>query len=144
MPTIHKSSQVPYRAELMYNLVNDIEQYPQFLPWCSEATILERGDQQLTASLTLQTGKIKQSFATRNIMVPGKQIDVSLVRGPFKHLSGCWQFIDVGDEQCRIEYEMNFEFKNRLLKMALSGVFNKIAGSLVDAFTQRAHQLYGR
>ncbi len=143
MTTIHKSSDVPFSAEQMYALVNDIEAYPEFLPWCSEATIFQEGTHSLTATVSLQSGKIKQAFTTDNIMQPGSSIEVKLVKGPFKHLSGIWHFKDLTESQCRITLDMSFEFNNRIIKMALNKIFSKIVNSLVDAFTKRAQQLYG-
>ncbi len=143
MTTIHKTATVSYSAQQMYDLVNDIEAYPQFLTWCTQSKILVPGEEQLSASLTLQAGKIKQSFSTQNTMKPGKEIHVKLVKGPFKHLTGHWLFEDKADNSCLITLDMSFEYKNALLKMALSTVFNKIVDSLVDSFIQRAKQLYG-
>lgn len=128
----------------MYELVNDVESYPDFLPWCRESAVYGKTDTSLRASLTLATGSIKQSFTTENTMQPGRRIDVHLVSGPFKYLRGHWLFEPLDDNRCRISLEMEFEFKNRLLRMALSKVFNRIIETLVDAFTERARQVYGR
>ena len=144
MASISKSSSVPYTAQQMYDLVNDIESYPEYLQWCSEAHIDVPGVKQLNASLTLQAGKIKQTFSTHNTMVPGQEINIRLLKGPFKHLNGKWQFTDQDNDCCLITFNMDFEYKNRIVKMALSSVFNKIVDTMVDSFTQRAHELYGR
>lgn len=127
----------------MYALVSDIEAYPEFLPWCSDARIHERYDDQLKASLTMQASKLEYSFMTENTMQQDRMIQVRLVEGPFSHLTGSWEFEDSGEDECLIRLEMQFEFKNRLIKMALGKAFNKIINSLVDAFRQRAQQLYG-
>lgn len=141
---IHKSAVVPYSADEMYALVNDIESYPVFLPWCSAAEVLNRGPRQLTASVSLEAGKIKQSFTTKNTMQPGRSIDMRLIKGPFKHLTGSWKFGPLNENSCTVSLDMNFEFKNKLLKLALSSTFNKIMKTLVESFTRRAEAIYGR
>jgi len=141
---IKKSAVVPYSADQMYVLVNDIESYPEFLPWCSEARVFERSKTRLKASVSMASGSIKQSFSTENTMRPGRRIDVRLLSGPFRYLNGCWQFEPLEDGRCRISLEMHFEFKNRLLKLTLNKVFNRIIDSLVGSFSERARQVYGR
>lgn len=143
MTSIHKSARVPYSAAQMYDLVNDIESYPAFLPWCSEASVQVHGEDSLTASLTMATGRIHQSFTTENTMQPGRRISVRLVSGPFRHLHGHWRFDPADGGACLITLEMDFEFKNKLLKLTLSKLFHHIVDSLVDAFTRRAQQVYG-
>lgn len=127
----------------MYALVNDIDRYPEFLPWCKAAQVSSWEECRLTASLTMEAGKISQTFATANTMQPGRRIDVRLLSGPFKHLKGHWLFEPVTDHSCTITLEMDFEFKNKLLKLTLSGMFNHIIGSLVESFTRRAEEVYG-
>ncbi len=143
MSTIIKSAIVPYSAEQMYSLVNDIDSYPHFLPWCTQAVVSDRSDTRLTASVSLASGKIAQTFTTENRMEPGKRIDVKLVSGPFSHLDGSWQFNDIGNNLCQIDLKMDFEFKNRLLKMALSPVFNQFMARLVSSFVDRANNEFG-
>ncbi len=122
----------------MYELVNDIEAYPCFLSWCADSQIISHEDKKLTASLTLAAGKIRQTFTTENTMQPGHRIDVKLVSGPFKQLSGYWQFDAVDDDTCQVSLLMEFEFKNKLLRLALDKVFGHIINSLIEAYTQRA------
>ena len=143
MTVIKKSKAVAFGAEQMYELVNDIDSYPRFLPWCKATNVFSRGENGLTASLTLEAGKISQTFTTQNTMQPGRRIDVHLVSGPFKYLRGHWLFEPVTDRSCTVTLEMDFEFKNKLLKLTLSNVFNHIIGSLVEAFTRRAEEIYG-
>jgi ribosome-associated toxin RatA of RatAB toxin-antitoxin module len=144
LTTIQKSALVPYTAEQMYDLVNDIESYPAFLPWCSSASVTVHAEDSLTASLSMAAGKIRQSFTTENTMEPGRRINVHLVSGPFRHLHGHWTFEPVDDGRaCRISLEMDFEFKSKLLKLTLSKLFHHIVDTLVDAFTRRAVQVYG-
>lgn len=145
MTVIRKTAVVPYTAEQMYELVNNVEAYPEFLPWCSDASVDVHGETGLTASLTMATGRIRQSFTTENTMEPGRRIQVRLVKGPFRYLTGSWLFEPAdGGESCRISLEMEFEFKNRILKLTLSRLFHHIVDSLVDAFSRRAAQVYGR
>ena len=134
---------VPYSAEEMYALVNDIESYPDFLPWCARAQIHSRQGNQLTASVSLATAGIRQTFSTENTMQPGQRIDVRLLSGPFRRLEGYWKFEPAGDRACRVQLALDFEFRNRVLKLAPSTVFSDIVNSLVDAFTRRAEQIYG-
>lgn len=143
MGNINKSAIVPYSAEQMYSLVNDIEAYPEFLPWCASARVFDRTDSSLTASVSLATRRIKQTFTTENTMQPGKQIDIKLVSGPFSHLNGRWKFEDTGDKLCHIDLHMDFEFSNTLMKLALSPVFNQFMSTLVSSFVDRANTIYG-
>ena len=128
----------------MYALVNDIEAYPDFLSWCKTAQVINKTDTHLQATVAVEVGKIKQSFSTENTMQQGRRITMQLVEGPFKFLSGCWQFDPQGEQSCNIRLDLEFEFKNKLLKMALSHTFNRIMDTMVDAFTKRAHEIYGK
>jgi ribosome-associated toxin RatA of RatAB toxin-antitoxin module len=128
----------------MYDLVNDIESYPEFLPWCTHAEVYNRKPESLTASVSLATGRIKQTFTTENVMEVGKRIDVRLISGPFNYLTGYWKFQDTADNYCNVELKMDFEFKNKLLKLTLSGVFSQFVNSLVSSFIKRAIEIYGQ
>jgi len=128
----------------MYALVNDIESYPRFLPWCSDARILQPGERELTATLTLAIAGIRHSFTTRNRMEPGRRIEVRLLDGPFRTLDGAWTFEALPDGRCRVALEMHFEFRNRLAAFALQKPFNHILHSMVDAFVRRAEQIHGK
>jgi len=141
---IHKKTVVPYTADEMYALVNDIEAYPDFLPWCTNAQVLNTNNYHLTASVAMEIGKIKQTFTTENTMQPGLSIQMKLVKGPFKQLYGHWQFEPDGTQSSTISLDMDFEFKNKLLKLALNSTFNKIMGSLVTSFVKRAQVVYGK
>ena len=143
MTTVHKTALVPYSAEQMYALVNDVNAYPEFLPWCASTRVLHQTDKTMSAELTMKAGKISQSFTTSNTMIPGKSIEVGLVKGPFKRLTGGWNFQQEANGHCLITLDMTFEFKNRLLKMALEKVFNTITNNLVQSFTERAKTVYG-
>ncbi len=145
MTTITRNSLVMYSPEQMYDLVNDIEAYPTFLPWCRKSRILSKTDDEICASLDLAKGGIHHVFSTRNRLEHGKAIHIELLDGPFKHLEGHWQFRMIGDNVgCRVQLDMDFEFSSRLIDLALGPVFTQISGSLVDAFCQRAHEIYGK
>lgn len=143
MTEISKTTVVPYTPEEMYVLVNDIESYPAFLPWCTAAKILTQQEESLTATLSLALGKIKQSFTTENTMKEGSRIEIQLIEGPFKYLSGYWKFNREDEQSCHIQLHMNFEFKNKIVKHTLGKAFYKVMDSLVESFVQRAQQVYG-
>lgn len=126
----------------MYELVNDVAAYPEFLPWCDHVDILQRQEDELTARVTLSLGKLHQSFTTRNLMYPYESVVMELVEGPFQHLMGIWKFEPL-DSGCRVSLDMRFEFKSRLVSMAMGGPFHKVVNSLMDAFIKRAHDVYG-
>ena len=128
----------------MYDLVNDIAGYPEFLPWCRSTEVRNQSDTHLQATMTLEAGRIKQSFTTENNMQPGHVIEMRLVEGPFKSLYGCWRFEELSPRSCTVSLDIRFEFKNKVLKLALSKAFNHIMGSLVDSFIQRAHTIHGK
>lgn len=128
----------------MYDLVNDITAYPQFLPWCDKSEILQQSDTQIDAALSIAKSGIRQRFATRNTLVQNSSVSMQLLEGPFKQLTGRWQFDVIGDNQgCRVTLDMNFEFSTPLLGATLNPIFTHIAGSLVDAFCRRAQDIYG-
>lgn len=143
MTTIHKSALVPYSAEQMYKLVDDVETYPDFLPWCKAAVEISRNANEVEASLDFSHSGVHKSFTTRNRMQPGESIEMQLVEGPFKHLNGVWRFEPLGDAGSKVGLELEFEFSSKLLGMTFGPLFSKIANSLVDAFIQRAQKVYG-
>lgn len=128
----------------MYALVNDIESYPAFLPWCRSSTILERSDDEIKASIELARGGIQKTFTTLNRMQHNKIIEMRLVNGPFRHLEGFWRFQALDEHSSKVMLDMEFEFSNRLLGLTVGPVFTQITNSLVDAFTQRAMDVYGK
>ncbi len=142
MECISKSAVVPFTAEQMYALVNDIESYSQFLPWCSGGEVHEQDPHFMKASVSLAVGRVKQTFTTENSLQPGKRIDVQLVSGPFKQLQGYWSFESAGEGMCRIIFKMNFEYKNIIIKLALNKLFQRIGNTLVASFVERANSLY--
>lgn len=144
MPMVNRSALVRHTPREMFELVNDFERYPEFLPGCRRARLLERDDSHLIGEMTLGRAGIEQSFTTRNDLIEPERIEMSLVSGPFKRLRGRWLFLPMGEEACKVCLELEFEFANRLLGMAFGKLFQQVAGQLVDSFTQRADELYGR
>lgn len=144
MPTVNRSALVRHTPKQMFDLVNDFERYPEFLPGCRRARLLEHDDNHLIGEMTLGRAGVEQTITTRNDLFAPERIEMSLVSGPFKRLTGRWQFIPMGDGACKVSLNMEFEFANRLLGMAFGKLFQQIAGQLVDAFTRRADELHGR
>jgi ribosome-associated toxin RatA of RatAB toxin-antitoxin module len=143
MTAIHRSALMPYSAGQMYDVVIDIERYPDFLPWCAATEILEHRDDFMRASIHMRKGKLNHAFTTRNRLVPGRQVHMELEDGPFRKLEGDWLLTSLpGDKGCKVALDLEFEFSNRLVGMLIGPVFTQIANSLVDAFCQRAHQMY--
>ena len=145
MKSVHKSVLIWYSAEEMFDLVIDVERYPEFLPWCDHGKVLERTEHGMTAEVGIAFKAVKQTFVTRNEHIPGREVRLHLVKGPFSKLEGVWTFTPVGEDQraCRIDLKMDYGFSNKLLATLVGPVFDKIASSFVDAFVQRAEQVYG-
>lgn len=143
MKKIHKSALVAYSPEQMFKLVDNIDAYADFLPWCSNSQIIERTDEYVKGNLEISYSQLNKYFVTKNLNTPHSQIEMQLVEGPFKHLLGLWSFSALGEDGCKIELNMEFEFSNKLIDMTVGPVFGKIANSLVDAFTERAKSIYG-
>jgi len=144
MNKIHRQVTLPYSALQMYALVNDVNAYPEFLPWCEKTRILRQNGNELDASITLKKGAIRKTFATRNLNTPGKQIEVGLLNGPFRSLAGHWYFHDLPDGSSIVRLEMEFEFASRFLDMAIGPVFREIVRNLVSSFQRRAIHIYGQ
>jgi ribosome-associated toxin RatA of RatAB toxin-antitoxin module len=139
-----RSAIVEHSAEEIYRLVEDIESYPGFLPWCLAARVHERGAASTRATLTVGMPGLRQSFTTRNDNRPGQSIDLHLIDGPFKTFAAAWRFHPLSPRACRIEFTLRYEFSSRALSRLLEPLFNGIANSMVDAFTRRAAEVYGR
>ena len=144
MKRIARSAIVEHSAPTLYALVEEIESYPEFLPWCLEAIVEERGLTSTRATLTAGVRALKQSFTTQNENRPGESIEMRLVHGPFRHFRGAWRFFALGANACRIEFSLEYEFSSRALAKLLQPLFDHIADSMVDAFKRRADQVYGR
>ncbi len=130
---------MPYPASLMYELVNDVESYPKFLPWCPRAELLSHADAEVTARLTLARGGLRTSFTTRNALTPRERIDMRLQDGPFRHLQGIWTFSE-RPHGCRVALDMEFEVKGSFRFLPLSAVFAEVCGRLVQSFVAEAHR----
>ncbi len=143
MPTIERSALVPYSDEQMYALVNDVDSYPEFVPGCRQAVVLEAGETTKVARIEISKAGIAKSFTTRNTLYPYHQIGMELVDGPFQYLRGGWTFHKLDENACKIVLKLEFEFANRLLGMAFGKIFNELQSRMVDAFVQRAQQVYG-
>lgn len=145
MKTVNKSVLIWYRPEEMYALVIDVPAYPQFLPWCDHATVVADDGQGMTAEIGIAFGGVRQTFTTRNLHTPAREVAMQLVDGPFSRLDGQWRFFPLGDgtqRACRVELLLNYGFDNAALGRLVGPVFDRIAGSLVDAFVKRAEQVY--
>lgn len=146
MKTVHKSVLIWYSAQEMFALVTDVARYPEFLPWCDRASVLEQDERGMKAEVGIAFSGVHQTFTTRNDHVPGRKVTMKLVDGPFSHLDGHWNFAPVGNEQqraCKVELDLHYSFRNAALAALVGPVFDRIAGSLVDAFVKRAEQVYG-
>lgn len=144
MPIVNKSALLPYSAAEMYMLVNDIEAYPTFLPWCKSSTIISVSTDEIKACLDLSRSGINKSFTTCNRLQKDKMIEMRLVDGPFRHLEGFWRFEGLNETSCKVMFDMEFEFSSRILGLTVGPVFSQITNSLVDAFSKRAVEVYGK
>jgi ribosome-associated toxin RatA of RatAB toxin-antitoxin module len=143
MTRIDRSLLLPYFAEQVFSLVNDVESYPQYMDGCVGAEILLREPDLLEARLDLAKGGITQSFATRNRMVSGQSIVLELIEGPFDHFAGRWDFTSLGDAACKVSLVLEFNVSNGLLGVAATRLFDKVTNNLVDSVGRRAKQVYG-
>lgn len=143
MRIIDRNAMVPYSAEQMYALVDDVESYPEFLPWCEAATLQSRTDAELVAGLKVGFGALNTTFTTRNTLQPPEQMTLELEDGPFSSLTGCWRFDALGADGCEVTLHIEFAFSSGVKDMMFGGVFETICTELIDAFVQRAHSLYG-
>lgn len=143
MTIVHKSALVKFSAQRMFQLVDDIEAYPDFLPWCSGSRIISRVNDVVEAELQISKGGFKKSFATRNRIDAGGRIYMSLIDGPFSYLEGVWNFMPLREDASKISLDLEFEMSGVLANLAFGTVFNQICNTMVSSFTQRARQLYG-
>lgn len=143
MYKINRSALLGYSARQMYDLVVDIERYPEFLNWCSDARILERSENEVVASIEIRFKGLHRSFTTRNYMDSGRSVRIELVDGPFRTLNGIWNFIELDADSSKIELDLEFDFSTRFLDRIVGPVFSQIAHRQLDAFQRRAAQVYG-
>lgn len=142
MTTIQRSALVPYSAQSMFDLVNDIEAYPQFMDGCAGAKILARSNDIIEARLDLAKGGMHYGFTTRNRLVPPERIEMTLIEGPFKTFRGEWTFHALRENACKIGLNLEFELSGRLLNFAARKMFDSVANHMVDALVRRANQLH--
>jgi ribosome-associated toxin RatA of RatAB toxin-antitoxin module len=142
MPLVERSALVTYTPAQMFALVNDVGRYPEFLPWCVEARAQDVSLNERLATVKVARGLLQAEFTTRNALQPDTQILMQLVHGPFRDLKGVWRFDAIGDRGCKVQFKVEFEFKNRLTATAFNAIFETLCATIVDAFAQRAQKIY--
>ncbi|MFZ9150546.1 MAG: type II toxin-antitoxin system RatA family toxin [Burkholderiales bacterium] len=142
MNSVTRSALVPFSAQQMFDLVEGVEQYPQFLPWCSGTAVSHRDPAVTQATIHINYRGIKQSFSTENHKQPPERMTLQLVEGPFRMLDGEWLFTALGAEACKVDFRLSYEFSSTLLEKLVGPVFGHIAGTMVDAFLKRADMVY--
>jgi ribosome-associated toxin RatA of RatAB toxin-antitoxin module len=142
MQQIQRSALVGFSAQQMFQLVNDVHAYPEFLPGCVGSQILSRDEHTMTAAVSVAKGGIRNQFTTANRLKPSHGIEIELVDGPFKALKGNWRFDALDDFACKVTLDLQFEFHNRVVAMAFGKIFNDLVGSMVQAFSERAKRVY--
>lgn len=143
MRDIKRQALVPYPAEWMFDLVNDVDSYPEFLPWCRSADVKEEGEGYRVATVEVAKGGVARSFTTRNTLERPERLQLELVDGPFRHLSGEWLFRSLGEDACKVELHLRFEFSSSLMNLVFGPVFNQIGETMLDAFVRRARAVHG-
>jgi ribosome-associated toxin RatA of RatAB toxin-antitoxin module len=143
MQVVERSALVTYTAAQMFALVNDVSRYPEFLPWCVGAQVHELSATESSATLKVARGVLKAEFTTQNQLTPDARIQMRLTHGPFRDLAGEWCFDGIGERGSRVRFRIEFEFKNRLTAAAFNSAFESLCGGIVDAFAQRAREVYG-
>ena len=143
MHSVERSVLVPHSAAQMFDLVADVEKYPQFMPWCGGTTVSHRDEHGMQASITIALAGLKQTFTTRNTHLYPDKIELELVDGPFSLLKGEWLFIALAEDACKVVFTLQYEFSSRTLETLVGPIFNRIATSFIDSFTQRALSCYG-
>jgi ribosome-associated toxin RatA of RatAB toxin-antitoxin module len=143
MHSVERSVLVPHSASQMFDLVAAVEKYPEFMPWCGGASVSERDGQGMQASITIAFAGLKQTFTTKNTHDYPNRIEIDLVDGPFSQLKGEWIFIPLAADACKVVFTLHYQFSSRTLETLVGPVFNKVATSFIDSFTQRAQDCYG-
>ena len=143
MAVVHKTVLLGYSAQQMFALVDRVEDYPNFLPWCGGVEVRERAGDKLVATLQINYHGVRQSFTTENTNTAPVMMKMRLVDGPFKSLDGTWTFRALREDACKIEFDLKYEFSSRLLEQIIGPVFSMIANSFVDSFCKRAEVVYG-
>lgn len=142
MPQVRRSALVSFSAKQMYDLVNDVDSYPEFLPGCSGSKVLEQSEGEMKASVDVSKAGISKTFTTINRLTKDAAILMELVDGPFKTLQGGWYFTMLDECACKVELKLDFEFSSKLIEVAFGRIFNELTNNMINAFTQRAKQVY--
>ncbi|WP_353147035.1 type II toxin-antitoxin system RatA family toxin [Pollutimonas bauzanensis] len=142
MHTVQRSVLVPHSRAQMFDLVADVASYPQFMPWCGGTTVHKHDEKGMEASVTISIAGIKQTFTTRNEHDHPRLITIHLIDGPFSALTGKWEFQELAPDACKVVYTMEYAFSSRALEAVVGPIFNRIATSFIDSFTQRAQAVY--
>ncbi|WP_116963676.1 type II toxin-antitoxin system RatA family toxin [Fastidiosibacter lacustris] len=143
MPIIHRTALVEYSAKEMYDLVNDIDRYPEFVPMCQSVEVHKHTENEAEATLKIAKGGVKIDFGTHNDMIKNQEIKIRLIKGPFKRLLGVWHFTSLNEKACKVTLNLEFEFSSKVFALALGVVFNTLANTMLDAFCKRAKVVYG-
>lgn len=143
MPEVNQTLLVEFAPAQMFALVDTVEDYPKFLPWCSGTDLIHRDAATTRATISINYRGIRKSFTTENVKDEPVSIRIRLIKGPFSRLDGGWHFTSLGRLGCKVEFKLHYEFAGRLLDRLISPVFHHIASTLVDAFVKRAGQVYG-
>lgn len=141
MTVVNKSRVVSFSCQQMFDLVNDVEHYAEFLPYCSQTIVHHRDADEVQATMVISAAGMSKSFTTRNRHQTNKMIEIRLVDGPFSHLEGFWRFDEV-PEGCKVSFDLEFEFAGRMFSMLLGPVFEQVTDKMVDAFCERAEAIY--
>ena len=142
MPEIRRSALMPYPARFMYDVVNDVDHYPDFLPWCGGVETQHVDETSMEASILMRGAGLNHWFKTRNSMQPGESIEMALVEGPFSRLAGRWSFTPLDTEGCKVELVLQYELKQGLASAIIAPAFSRIANTMVSSFCERANDLY--
>lgn len=147
MREVRKQALVPHSAQTMFDLVNDVDAYPEFLPWCKSAEVQEEGEENgkayRIASIEIAMAGAHKTFTTRNTLEPPERLVIDLVEGPFRHLTGEWVFDSLGEDACKVSLCLKFEFSSGLMSMVFGPVFKQVGDTMLEAFVRRAKALYG-
>lgn len=143
MADIEKSVLIERTPAQMFDLVDHVEKYPEFLPWCGGVDLIERTPEKTVATLHISYHGLKSYFSTENAKEAPHRMDMRLREGPFKEMQGSWRFIPLGAAACKIEFRLHYEFSSRMLETVLGPVFNHIANTFVESFVKRAKTVYG-
>jgi len=142
MMKVTRSVLLPYSASKMYDLVNDVLCYHEFLPWCGKCKVFEQDESHMIAEVTIAKAGFKQGFVTHNLLTTNQRVEINLVSGPFSHLHGIWTFKELDDNSCKVSLDLSFDYASKILAFSLGPIFNKAADTMLSAFCKRAQQLF--